>query len=35
MRVTTRLVRSANELEERPAVAGLMRAFRDWHGSAD
>jgi anti-sigma factor RsiW len=30
MRVTTRLVHATEELEQRPEVAGLMRAFGDW-----
>jgi anti-sigma factor RsiW len=31
MRSTLRLVHDAGELEQRPEVAGLMAAFRDFH----
>jgi predicted anti-sigma-YlaC factor YlaD len=30
MRTTTRLVRASEGFEQRPEVAGLMRAFADW-----
>jgi anti-sigma factor RsiW len=30
MRTTIRLVHATEELEQRPEVAGLMRAFGDW-----
>jgi anti-sigma factor RsiW len=30
MRVTMRLVQATEQLEQRPEVAGLMRAFSDW-----
>jgi anti-sigma factor RsiW len=30
MRLTVRLVQATDELEQRPEVAGLMRAFSDW-----
>ena len=30
MEVTLRVVRATGALEQRPEVAGLMRAFRDW-----
>lgn len=30
MRATLALTRATAELEARPEVAGLMRAFRDW-----
>jgi predicted anti-sigma-YlaC factor YlaD len=31
MRTTLRLVRDTQQLEQRPEVAGLMAAFRDFH----
>jgi anti-sigma factor RsiW len=31
MRSTLRLVRDTEQLEQRPEVAGLMAAFRDFH----
>jgi anti-sigma factor RsiW len=31
MRATLAVTRATAELEARPEVAGLMRAFRDWH----
>jgi anti-sigma factor RsiW len=34
MRVTMRLVQPAEELERRPEVAHLLRAFSDWKRSA-
>ncbi|MGH2967566.1 MAG: anti-sigma factor family protein [Solirubrobacteraceae bacterium] len=34
MRTTIRLVRAGEALEQRPEVAGLLRAFRDFKRSA-
>ena len=31
MRATLALTRASRELEGRPEVDGLLRAFRDWH----
>jgi anti-sigma factor RsiW len=31
MHATLKLTRATVELEARPEVAGLLRAFRDWH----
>lgn len=31
MRTTIELTRATRDLEERPEVAGLLDAFRDWH----
>jgi Putative zinc-finger len=35
MRTTMRLTRSVDELEQRPEVTALLKAFRDFQRSAD